>query len=276
MTTHNTLEQSVGQTIFDATGHKVGTAANLYQSEYSNQPEWVTIRTGMFGTKESFAPLSGAFLDEEGLHIRADKDVVKQAPRIDDSGYLSETEAGELYRYYGVRAEAAVAGAMPDDGRTATGDDRWMTERDARPAADGSEQPEPMTRSEERLRAGTERVESGRVRLHKYVVTEEQQIRVPVSHEEVRVTREPVEPREPGAHRAEARGEMAGIEADEREFVLHEERPVVQKESVPVERVGLDVETVRGEEEIRDQVRKERIEFDDDSAYGDRDGGERR
>ena len=49
-----------------------------------------------------------------------------------------------------------------------------------------------MTRSEEQLRVGTETVEAGRARLRKYVVTENVSTTVPVSHEEVRVEREPI------------------------------------------------------------------------------------
>ena len=49
-----------------------------------------------------------------------------------------------------------------------------------------------MTRSEEQLRVGTERYETGRARLRKYVVTEQQQVTVPVTREEVRVEREPI------------------------------------------------------------------------------------
>jgi uncharacterized protein (TIGR02271 family) len=112
-----------------------------------------------------------------------------------------------------------------------------------------------MVRSEEQLRAGTETVETGRVRLQKHVVTEEQQVTVPVSHEEVRVVREPINAAEPGA------GGKIGEE--EREVVLHEERPVVAKETVAVERVGLETETVREEQQVTDTVRKEQIEVED-------------
>ena len=96
-----------------------------------------------------------------------------------------------------------------------------------------------MTRSEERLRVGTEQVETGRARLRKYVVTEQQSVDVPISREEVRVEREPIT----DANRGEA---LSGTEIteDEHEIVLHEERPVVTTETVPVERVRLGTETV--------------------------------
>ena len=113
-----------------------------------------------------------------------------------------------------------------------------------------------MTRSEERLNVGTERVETGRVRLRKYTVTEEQQVKVPVTHEEVRLEREPV-----------GDGDTSGarIADEEREITLHEERPKVEKETVPVEKVRLGKETVRDEQTVSGRVRKERVEVDDDT-----------
>ena len=48
-----------------------------------------------------------------------------------------------------------------------------------------------ITRSQEQLRVGTETVEAGRARLRKQVVTQNDSTTVPVSHEEVRVEREP-------------------------------------------------------------------------------------
>ena len=118
-----------------------------------------------------------------------------------------------------------------------------------------------MTRSEERLRVGTESVEAGRARLRKYVVTENVTQTVPVSHEEVRVEREPIT----DANRdAALSGEPIG--EDEHEVTLRAERPVAEKEAVPVERVRLATDTVTEDAEVSDTVRKEQI---DDSGLGD-------
>jgi len=112
-----------------------------------------------------------------------------------------------------------------------------------------------MTRSEEQLRVGTETVEAGRARLRKYVVTENVSTTVPVSHEEVRVEREPIT----GANRdAALSGEP--ISEEEHEVTLRAERPVVAKEAVPVERVRLATETVTEDAAVNETVRKEQIE----------------
>jgi uncharacterized protein (TIGR02271 family) len=124
-----------------------------------------------------------------------------------------------------------------------------------------------MTRSEGRLHAGTGAVPAGRARLRKYVVTENVTRTVPVSHEEVRVEREPIT----DANRGAALG-GPDITEEEHEVTLNAERPVVEKETVPVERVRLGTETVTEQQEVSEQVRKEQIEEPDADTAVRRDG----
>ena len=111
------------------------------------------------------------------------------------------------------------------------------------------------------MRVGTATEETGRARLRKYVVTETVQQTVPVSHEEVRVEREPITD-------ASREAAMSGpaISEEEHELTLHAERPVVEKEAVPVERVRLAKETVPGEETVSGEVRKEHIEAEGETG----------
>ena len=115
-----------------------------------------------------------------------------------------------------------------------------------------------MTRSEEELRVGTRAREGGRVRLRKYVVTEYVQQTVPVQREEVRIEREPISD-------ANVDQALAGpdISEEEHEVVLHEEELVVEKRVVPKERVRLAKDTVTDEQQVTEQLRKERIDVDD-------------
>ena len=279
--THQDLTSLIGQHVYDADGNKLGTAGNIYQSDATGAPEWVTVKTGLFGAKESFVPLNGAEADDKGLHVTVHKDRVKDAPRMDEDGHLSEAETARLYRHYGLTPSTAAlnggrAGntrdvvpsprtemARDEARRRSAGANREMAARSAsaapgRGAAAPSgdrDQRQSMLRSEERLRAGTETVETGRVRLTKHVVTSQQTITVPIRREEVRVTREPVKPGEARAG--------AEIGDEEREVILHEERPVIAKETVPVERVSLDTETVRENREVSGTVRREEVEVDD-------------
>jgi uncharacterized protein (TIGR02271 family) len=114
-----------------------------------------------------------------------------------------------------------------------------------------------MTRSEERLHVGTEREATGRARLRKYVTTENVTRTVPVQREEVRLEREPITDANRGAA-------LNGpdISEEEHEVILHEERPVVDKETVPVERVRLDKDVVQDDATVSEEVRKEHIDAD--------------
>ena len=119
-----------------------------------------------------------------------------------------------------------------------------------------------MTVSEEQLRVGTAQKETGRARLRKYVVTENVTKTVPVSHEEVRIEREPIT----DANRGAAHDGPA-ISEDEHEVVLHSEEPVVDKTVEPVERVRLGTETVSEDTTVSEDVRKERVDLDDDTTH---------
>jgi uncharacterized protein (TIGR02271 family) len=114
-----------------------------------------------------------------------------------------------------------------------------------------------MTRSEEQLRVETESREAGRARLRKHIVTEDVSTTVPVSHEEVTLHREPITE----ANRADA---MSGgdLTEEEHEVTLREERAVVDKDVVPVERVRLGTETHTEQQQVDETVRKEVIETD--------------
>ena len=265
----DTISRVIGQDVYDESGEKIGSAAEVYLDDETGQPEWVTVRTGLFGTKESFVPIRNADLTDDGLRVPVSKDRVKDAPKIDTDGHLSPQEEEELYRYYGMGTGAETTTTtttetttgMAGTGVTDTGVTDTGVGTDTRPAVghdtSGPTTDNAMTRSEERLNVGTRSQEVGRARLRKYVVTENVTETVPVSREEVRVEREPITEGNIGNAM-----EGPAISEEEHEVVLHAETPVVEKEAVPVERVRLDKETVSDQETVSEGVRKEEIEVE--------------
>jgi uncharacterized protein (TIGR02271 family) len=250
------LSSVIGSTAIGADG-KLGTIGEVYLDDETGRPEWATVRTGLFGTKESFVPLAEADLSGSDLRLPYDKDKVKHAPHVDTDGHLSPAEEAELYRYYGI---GSGNGAEFTDTTTTTGTVGRDTTGTVGHDTSGPTTDNAMTRSEEHLNVGTQRVEAGRARLRKYVVTENVTQTVPVSHEEVVLEREPIT----DANIGNALDGPA-ISEEEHEVVLHAERPVVAKEAVPVERVRLDTETVTEQQTVTDTVRKEQIELDGDA-----------
>lgn len=309
-----------GLTVVDGEGHKVGSVQRVYKDDVSGAPEWVTVRTGMFGAKETFVPLADAHREEDKLRVPYSKERIKDAPRVDAESHLDAAEEKDLYRYYGrgrPASETAASGQSGGDTGTAGGPrdtaggpeagmagagmgaggmamnrgredtegtkgrgteetrsmDTGKGSMSATGAAGGTQRGQDtgrrptmaereMTLSEERVDIGTEEYESGHARLRKHVVTEEVTQSVPISHEEVHMTRERLsdEERRAGGRRA------ANIEDGEVEITLHEERPVIRKEAVPVERIRLETERVTEQQEVSTEIRKEEAEFDDGMA----------
>ncbi|MBI5160820.1 MAG: PRC and DUF2382 domain-containing protein [Micrococcales bacterium] len=259
MFTVSNVNDLIGADVHDSDDKKVGTVGQIYLDSGTQDPSWVTIKTGLFGTSESFAPLDRADWSGGVLRVPFAKDFVKDAPRVDDDGALSSADEEELYRYYGDHA----SGSDHHDhaGTDADHADHAHTEGHD---TSGPETDDAMTRSEERLRVGTEKVEAGRARLRKHVVTENVTTTVPLSHEEVVVEREPITDANRGA--ALQGGDLT---EEEHEVTLSEERVVTDKETVPVERVRLGTETVTDQEQVSEQVAHEEIDEVETPANGD-------
>jgi uncharacterized protein (TIGR02271 family) len=268
MITQSDIRKLFGADVYEQDGSKIGSAGQVYLDNRSGDPEWVSVKTGLFGTKESFVPLSTATFSDDRIVVPFSKDRVKDAPRIDADGDLSPAEEEELYRYYGLSSSAGDRDTDTATERSYRSDtDRAYTgtERSAGHDTSGPNTDDAMTRSEERLVAGTRTEQAGKARLRKYVVTEQQQVSVPVSREEVRLEREPITDANRGA--ALSGGD---ITEEEHEVTLRAERPVVGTETVPVERIRLGKETVTDTEAVSGEVRKEQIDYDGPDNRRDR------
>ncbi len=241
-----------GRTLVDTDGEKIGKVEEIYADGESNKPDWALVHTGLFGTKSHFVPLAGAEPTGEDVRVQVSKSQVKDAPSIDGDGQLSEQEEARLFEHYGVPY---------DESGTVTAEGAPQGDRGAGHETSRSNTENAMTRSEEELAVGKRQTEVGRVRLRKYIVTEQVQTTVPVQREEVRLEREPI---------TDANVDQAtdgpAISEQEHEVTLHAEEPVVEKRVVPKERVRLEKDTVTEEQTVSDEVRKEQIEHQDDRA----------
>ncbi|MBH0246965.1 PRC-barrel domain-containing protein, partial [Streptomyces cavourensis] len=112
-----------GLTVYDNEGEKVGSVGRVYVDDDTGKPDWVTVKTGLFGMKESFVPLAGARRVGSDLHVSHSKDTVKEAPRVDADAHLSVAEEEELYRHYGMTRKAGNLGGDAKDTGTGTGAD---------------------------------------------------------------------------------------------------------------------------------------------------------
>jgi len=252
MTTQHDVRTWRGRTVVDRDGDKVGKVEDVYLDRRSEEPEWLAIKTGLFGSNVSFVPVQNATMDDDTIRVAHEKDLVKDAPNIDPDGALSPEEERRLYDHYG-RSDYDAGDDDADDARSATADD----------ASDAPDE-NAMTRSEDELHVDTQRRERGHARLRKYVDTETVEQTVPLQREDVRVEREPIT----DANRDAA---LAGPEITEaeHEVTLYTEEPVVEKRTVPKERVRLEKDVHTDEETISEDVRRERIDTEGDVGRDD-------
>jgi stress response protein YsnF len=260
MLDERSVSAAIGSTAYDATGAKIGTVEHFYVDDRTGAPSWVAVTTGLFGTRRSVVPALDATFSDGALRLPVALDAVKSAPHL-TGDHLSPDDETTLRRHYstnqgtdhgtdqGVRQDTGGGDETPSTGpRHAARDD------------------DAMTRGEERLVAGTERVATTRARLVKYVVTEEVQITVPIRREEIRIEQVPLDAPDDGPGETLVPDQPAGTSAGggglPEEIILHRERPVVTVEVVPTERVRVRTEVVEGRETVSGQVQREQIVVD--------------
>jgi hypothetical protein len=167
-----------GRTVVDRDGERIGKLGDLYLDESTDLPAYASVRTGLLGRKESVVPLEGIEEREGDLVVPHPGDLVRDAPSIDPDESLDDAEQERLARHYrGQRDRSAdVVAAAPDHADT-----------DAEASADVE-----MVRSEEEVVTGTSPMQpTERVRLRKFLVTDEVTRTVPVRREEIRLETDP-------------------------------------------------------------------------------------
>jgi uncharacterized protein (TIGR02271 family) len=270
MLTEQNAREVIGTTAYTADGDKLGKVGQLFLDDQTGRPEFVTVNTGLFGTKETFIPVSDATFNGDRLTLPYPKDKVKDAPNVDaEGGHLDEAEEQRLYQYYGMGYDTSSTDtgyaettsttgvgtgtdSGTDSGTGFTGGRQTEGYDTSGPTTDDA-----MTRSEESLRIGKSTHEAGRVRLRKYITSETETHTVPVTKERATLEREPITDGNVGNATS-----GPALSEEEHEVVLQEEHVTVDKTVTPVERVRLGTETVTDQQTVTEEVRKEHIEAD--------------
>ncbi|WP_324701576.1 PRC and DUF2382 domain-containing protein [Micrococcus sp. HOU01] len=289
----NALDQLQNSTVFATDGDKIGSVGQVYLDDVTNEPTFVTVKTGLFGARETFVPLQQAQTTADGITVPFEKSFVKDAPNVDADGSLTPEEEQRIYEYYSMEYSAAdhdgdvrrddvrtdagaarvartagVAGvADRRDEAVVDGDRRDVTDPDRRDVTDPDRRDvtdaDSVVVKDEHLNVGTERRATGRVRLRKQAYTTTETVEVPVTREEVVVERESVDPNSAEARTADRDGDV--------EVTTYEDTPVVNK-TVEAEKVSLGKRQVQDTETVTEEVRHEDVKVDGDATDRDLDG----
>ena len=285
-------------------GDKIGSVGTFYLDDQTNEPAWVTVNTGLFGTSETFVPLSEATVEGIDVLVPYSKDEVKNAPQIESDGSISAEEEVTLYRYYGftyddgssdtdsLNADAGTDTIIESDTETIsdTGSGRSGLVDDSQSGSglgsgsgsgsgmgSGTGQTSGLSDSsgsrsgiDDAMTRSEERLDVGTQRCETGRARLRKYTVTDTVTTQVPVSHEEVVIEREPITDANREAAMSGpeIREDEYEVTLHAEEPVVQKHTEPVERVRLDTETVTESETVSGDVRKEKIDTEVEDASG--------
>ncbi|TNM67156.1 DUF2382 domain-containing protein [Streptomyces sp. NP160] len=293
-------------TVHASDGAKIGKVGEVYLDDATDRPEWVTVRTGLFGSSETFVPLAGATSTDDELRVPYTKDQVKDAPRTDADGQLTPDEEERLYRHYGLDASTSAA-TDTTTGTTAgttgaehlrgegtgytegTGQRRGEYEGlDELGAAQGTAGPGAGTTTgttsrrteghdtsgpttDEAMTRSEERLQVGTERREAGRARLRKHVVTETQTHQVPTSHEEVTlEREPVTDRNRGAATSGPeLSDEEHEVVLHEEVPVVSTTVEPVERVRVGTREVSEERTVSADVRKEEIDLDADAPRAD-------
>jgi uncharacterized protein (TIGR02271 family) len=255
------VENLQNATVYGSDGDKIGSVGQVYLDDRTNEPSFVTVKTGLFGMKETFIPVDQATSTADGLQVPFDKAFVKDAPNIDADGSITPQEERRIHEYYSMDYPDTGTGTGRDTdaarGTAAGGAGGLGVQHAADDTAgrdvDAGRDSESVVARNEQLEVGTEVRETGRVRLRKHTYTDTETVEVPVSREEVVVEREAMDP-----DSTEAR---AGSGDEEVVVTTREEVPVVDK-TATAEKVTVDKKKVQDTERVAGTVQREDIEVE--------------
>jgi hypothetical protein len=91
----------LGKVIVDRDGERIGKLQDVYVDVETDEPQFGTVKEGIFGRHLTFVPLAGVQVGPEFLQVAATKDQVRSAPDIELQGEeLSQTDESTLYHHF--------------------------------------------------------------------------------------------------------------------------------------------------------------------------------
>jgi sporulation protein YlmC with PRC-barrel domain len=103
VTTLQDVQSWRGKKMVDQDGDTIGTVEDVFLDRQTGEPAWAGVKTGLFGLKHTVVPIRDAQLTEDDtVRVPLQKDLVKDAPRIDPDGELSPEDERKLWEHYGM------------------------------------------------------------------------------------------------------------------------------------------------------------------------------
>ena len=100
-----------GEKVIDPDGDKIGELEAVYVDTTTDQPAFVTVKTGMIGRHRLvFVPVDGATVTPSAVRVRYNKKLASDAPSIDMDGELTAADEPTVFAHYNLPYEPGAAG----------------------------------------------------------------------------------------------------------------------------------------------------------------------
>lgn len=97
--THQDLAEWRGRDLLDRNGERIGKLEEVYFDVETDEPQFGTVKEGLFGHHLALVPLAGATIRPDSLQVLFTKAQIKDAPEIGPSD-LSQADESRLYHHY--------------------------------------------------------------------------------------------------------------------------------------------------------------------------------
>ncbi|MFD0800518.1 PRC-barrel domain-containing protein, partial [Streptomonospora algeriensis] len=98
-------QQLIGHRLVDKDGAAVGKIGQVFYDDQTDVAKWITVRTGLFGSRENLVPLRGAQRFYDSLQVPWPRNTIKSAPSCDSQHHISVEQEDRVYAHYGLSPE---------------------------------------------------------------------------------------------------------------------------------------------------------------------------
>jgi hypothetical protein len=96
---HRDIAEWHGRVLIDRNGERIGKLEHVYFDVETEEPQFGTVKEGLFGRHLALIPLVGATIGPDSLQLLASKEQIRVAPNL-EAADLSQADESRLYHHY--------------------------------------------------------------------------------------------------------------------------------------------------------------------------------
>ena len=96
---HRNIAEWQGRLLIDRNGERIGKLEHVYFDVESEEPQFATVKEGLFGRHLALIPLVGATIGPDSVQVLVSKEQIRVAPNLEVDD-LSQADESRLYHHY--------------------------------------------------------------------------------------------------------------------------------------------------------------------------------